>query len=320
MKNKIILICGDPNSINSEIIYKSWNKLNINVKRSTYLIGNYDLLKKQFKKLKIKIKISEVKDINDQKTFNGLKILNVKLKFKDPFKVKFIDSSKYVKKCLNLGHQLASNKKNIKGIINCAIDKKLLKNKGVTEFLAFKNGIKNNSEVMMIYNKRFSVVPLTTHIKIKKVSKNLTKKLIEAKIKTLNKFYFRIFKKRVKIGILGLNPHNSELSISSEEKLTIIPAIKSLKKIKINVSGPIVSDTAFVEIYKKFDVIVGMYHDQVLIPFKALFHFDAINITLGLKYPRVSPDHGTAVDLIGKMKANPSSLIKCLNFINKINK
>ena len=111
-------------------------------------------------------------------------------------------------------HQLASNKKNIKGIINCAIDKKLLKNKGVTEFLAFKNGIKNNSEVMMIYNKRFSVVPLTTHIKIKKVSKNLTKKLIEAKIKTLNKFYFRIFKKRVKIGILGLNPHNSELSIS----------------------------------------------------------------------------------------------------------
>ena len=138
MKNKIILICGDPNSINSEIIYKSWNKLNINVKRSTYLIGNYDLLKKQFKKLKIKIKISEVKDINDQKTFNGLKILNVKLKFKDPFKLKFIDSSKYVKKCLNLGHQLASNKKNIKGIINCAIDKKLLKNKGVTEFLAFK--------------------------------------------------------------------------------------------------------------------------------------------------------------------------------------
>ena len=78
-----------------------------------------------------------------------------------------------------------------------------------------------------------------------------------------------------------------------------------------------ISDTIFMQEYKNYDVIVGMFHDQVLTPFKALFKFDAINITLGLKYLRASPDHGIAVNLIGKNKANPKSLIKCIEFMNK---
>ena len=69
--------------------------------------------------------------------------------------------------------------------------------------------------------------------------------------------------------------------------------------------------------YKNYDVIVGMYHDQVLAPFKTLYKYEAINITLGLKYLRLSPDHGTAIDLIGKNKADPSSLLECINFIKK---
>ena len=76
----------------------------------------------------------------------------------------------------------------------------------------------------------------------------------------------------------------------------------------------------FIEDFKKYDVIVGMYHDQVLTPFKTIFKFDAINITLGLKYLRVSPDHGVAKKLILKNKANPKSLIECINFINKFGK
>ena len=82
----------------------------------------------------------------------------------------------------------------------------------------------------------------------------------------------------------------------------------------MNIKGPLVSDTIFMNDYKNFDVIVGMYHDQVLSPFKTLFKFDAINITLGLDYIRVSPDHGTARNLVGKNKANPSSLLKCIDF------
>ena len=110
------------------------------------------------------------------------------------------------------------------------------------------------------------------------------------------------------------------MQINSEEKKIIIPSIKILKKRGINLIGPLVSDTLFIEDFKKFDVIVGMYHDQVLTPFKTIFKFDAINITLGLKYLRVSPDHGVAKNLILKNKASPKSLIECINFINKFGK
>ena len=93
-----------------------------------------------------------------------------------------------------------------------------------------------------------------------------------------------------------------------------------MRKKGINLKGPLVPDTVFINQYKKYDIILGMYHDQVLTPFKALFNFEAINITLGLKYLRVSPDHGTAKDIIGKNKANPKSLIKCFEFIDKFGK
>ena len=103
----------------------------------------------------------------------------------------------------------------------------------------------------------------------------------------------------------------------SEETKIILPAINSLKKLGININGPYVADTIFINDYKRYDVIVGMFHDQVLAPFKSIFKFDAINLTLGLKYIRVSPDHGTAKTLIGKNKANSLSLIKCLSFVSK---
>ena len=85
-----------------------------------------------------------------------------------------------------------------------------------------------------------------------------------------------------------------------QKKKIIIPAVKLLKKMSIQLSGPIPADTIFINDYKHFDIIVGMYHDQVLAPFKSLFKFNAINITLGLKYIRVSPDHGIAADKILK--------------------
>ena len=90
--------------------------------------------------------------------------------------------------------------------------------------------------------------------------------------------------------------------------------------LKINIHGPFPADTAFSKEKRKgYDVVVGMYHDQVLAPFKALYDHDAFNITLGLKYLRLSPDHGTAVDIIGMNKANSQSLISSINFLNKIN-
>ena len=120
--------------------------------------------------------------------------------------------------------------------------------------------------------------------------------------------------------MLGLNPHNSENKIGSIENTILKPSIIKLKKLKIYIEGPLPSDTAFnKQNVINYDVIVGMYHDQVLAPFKALYGFDAINITLGLKYIRLSPDHGTARDIIGLNKANPQSLINAINFFKNIN-
>ena len=276
-------------------------------------------MRKQFEKLKVKLKLLKLKSFTEQSSYNHLKIFDVPLNFKNPFKVPLYESSKYLLKSLELANELA-NEKYIKGIINCPIDKRLLTktNKiGVTEYFASMCKIRDKSEIMMIYNKSFSVVPITTHINVKDVSKVITKKFIIRKILSLDKNFKKIFKTRPKIGMLGLNPHNGELKKNSEEVKKIIPAISDLKKRGINIQGPLVSDTSFITNYKKFNVLVGMYHDQVLTPFKTLFKYNAINLTLGLPYIRVSPDHGPAINLIGKNKGNFKSLLECVKFINK---
>jgi 4-hydroxythreonine-4-phosphate dehydrogenase len=196
----------------------------------------------------------------------------------------------------------------------------LFKNKyqGVTEFLSKKLNKKNN-EVMLIYNKKLSVSPITTHIPLNQVSKKINQYKIVEKVKIINNFYKKFLNKKPNFAILGLNPHNFSISKKSEEKKIINKAIKSLVKLKINAKGPVAPDSSFVIFKKyKFDVIIGMYHDQVLSPFKALYNFFAINITLGLPYIRISPDHGIAEDIVGKKIANPNSLIESIKFFNYI--
>ena len=318
---KIIILSGDPNSINSEIIIKSWKRLSVATKKKIYFISNNELLKKQFKKLKYSIKTKVVHDFKEEVKGNYLKIINLKLKFANPFKVKKKVASKFIIESLNLSHKIASENRDV-GLINCSIDKKLLNKKkiGVTEFLASKCKIKNNSEVMLIGNNKLYVAPLTTHIDVKEVSKKINKKLIFNKIMTIQSWFTNKYKRRPKFGILGLNPHNAELRSDSEERKVIIPSINLLKKRGINIQGPLISDTLFMKEYLKYDVIVGMYHDQIITPFKTIFKFNAMNITLGLNYLRVSPDHGTAKNLIGKNKATAESLISCINFISKSKK
>ncbi len=317
--SKIILISGDPNSINSEIIYKTWKTLNKALRKRIYIISNFELLKKQFSKLKYSIKINKINNIYEATKHSELNVISLKLKFRKPFCVTKKEASKFVTNSLNYAHSLAIKDKKI-NIINCPINKNLLKkNKiGVTEYLAKKCNVKNSSEAMLIKNKNFAVSPITTHIDVNEISKKINSKIIFNKIFTIHSWYKDKFQTKPKIGVLGLNPHNAELRINSEEKRIIIPSILKLKKSGVNVNGPLVADTVFIKEYKNYDLLVGMYHDQILSPFKALFKFDAINVTLGLKYLRVSPDHGTAANLIGKKKANPTSLIKCIDFLNKI--
>ena len=279
------------------------------------------MLKRQFKILKYNVKLQKIENELDKIESANLKIIDIKLNFKSSFKVPPKSASLYVLKSLNIAHLLAL-RDDVKGIINCPIDKKLLLKKkvGVTEILAKKCKIKNKSEVMLIMNEKLSVCPITIHIDLKEVSRSLNEDIIIDKIKTINNYFQKYFKKKPKIGVLGLNPHNAEFRKGSEEINIIQPAILKLKKQKFNINGPLISDTLFIKDYKKYDVIVGMYHDQVLTPFKSIFDFNAINVTLGLKYLRVSPDHGVAKDLICKNKAESLSLVKCINFVNRYGK
>ena len=229
MNKKILIFSGDPNSINSEIILKCWRNIDSITKKRIYLITNYELIKSQLKRLGYSSKIEIVKNLNDLSSNENLKILNIDLTFKDSFNVTVKECKKFIKKSLNLAHKLSLDPL-VSGLINCPINKNLLGNKkgGLTEFFAKKCRSKKNSEVMLISNEKFSVCPITTHIDLQDVSKRINGKVIIEKIKTIDTWYKKIKKKKSKICLLGLNPHNSEFRKNSIEQKIIIPTIKKL--------------------------------------------------------------------------------------------
>ena len=322
MKKPLAIIAGEPNSISSEIIFKSWKLRRQYTHKPLFIIGSIRLLNLQKKKLKHRIKIKKINKNFKINELNGtgLPVYDIKYNQKKPFEKISDKSNKYIFKCFDVALKFINNKK-ILGFVNCPISKEsLFKNKhqGVTEFLSKKVDKKNN-EVMLIYNKSLSVSPITTHIPLSQVNKKISQYNIIKKVKIINNFYKKIFNKKPNFAILGLNPHNFSSSTKSEEKRIINKAIKRLTKMNIEVTGPVASDSSFMIFKKyKFDVIIGMYHDQVLTPFKALYNFSAINITLGLPYIRISPDHGVAENITGRRIANPNSLIESIKFFNYI--
>ena len=322
MKNKAILIvAGEPNSIFLEIFFKSLKKNNF--KKPIVLIASKNLVAQQMKKLRFNFKINLIdtkKIVLNLLTNKELNIINVDYKFKKVFDKISESSNLYIKNCFDIALTLLKTNKFI-GLINGPISKKtFLKDKffGMTEFFANKTEVKKNKFAMLIYNKRLSVSPLTTHIALKEVHKSITKNKIIDLVLLINEFYKKRLKKKPKIAITGLNPHCESNYKTSEEERIIKPAIKYLRRKKINSFGPFPADTIFLkEVSKKYDVVVGMYHDQVLTPLKTLFGFDAINITLGLPFIRISPDHGPNEKMIGKNRSNPQSLVQAIKFLDK---
>ena len=321
MKKNIIIILGEPNSISSEIFLKSINYIK-KTKLNFIIIGNYSLLNKQanylnFKK-NINFRLSKIDNLKKIK-FN---FINIDYKQSKTFDLKNSKTNVFVKKCFECA-VLLLKKKLASGLINLPINKsKFTKNKynGITEYIADKTNNKNK-ENMLLFNETFSVLPLTTHIPLKEVYKEISYKKIERACKNINNFYLKTIKrKKFKIGILGLNPHNGENGyIGNEEKRIIIPAIIKLKK-NYPIIGPLSPDTSFLQREKlKIDVLIGHYHDQILTTFKTKFNYDAINITIGLPFIRISPDHGVGTEIIGKGVADPKSFKKAIKFFSKYN-
>ncbi len=315
----ILIILGEPNSTFSELLFKYFSSENFEKSRKKIvLVGSKKLIENQMSHLGYKFNLNQISNI-EKSRLKLINILNVNYVFSKTYSSISTSSNVYIEKCFNLSVKIIK-KNNSVVLMNGPVSKKhFLKKKfpGITEYIAKKTNTKG--PVMLIYNKRISVSPITTHIPIKNVTKFIKKKIIISNTVKINNFFKDRLKKNPNIALLGLNPHCETIDKVSEEKKEIIPAIKYLKNKKINVSGPFSADTFFLKKnIKKYDVVIGMYHDQVLTPIKTLFKFEAINLTIGLPFIKVTPDHGPNFEMVGKNISDPSSIFYALNFLNKL--
>ena len=322
MSSKIILIVsGEPKSIFFEIFFKSLKK--ISIKSPIILISSKTLLENQMKKFKFKkkLKLLDEDKVEKYKLDNKkINLIDVKFKSKENKNLERLLNSPnlFIKSSLDIAFKILKRGKVYK-FINGPISKKNFLNKkylGMTEYISSHFSVNNSA--MLIYNKKLAVCPLTTHLPLKLVTKKINKKKIEKTIRLISKFYEDKFYFKPKIAILGLNPHCETIEKFNEDEKIVKPLIQRLYKKKYKIYGPYSADTIFLkDNRKKYNVIVGMYHDQVLTPIKTLYEFDAINITLGLPFIRVSPDHGPNQNMIGKNLSNPLSLIRAIKFLDK---
>lgn len=188
------------------------------------------------------------------------------------------------------------------------------KHPGHTEFLAELSG-PDAIPVMMLANSKLRAVPMTIHIALSEVPKQLTGEMIKQLVRITAASMQRDFGlKKPRLAIAGLNPHAGEDGSMGDEEIKVMrPAIMALRDEGFDVVGPLPADTMFhAEARANYDVALCPYHDQALIPVKTLDFHGGVNVTLGLPFIRTSPDHGTALDIAGKGIARPDSLIAAI--------
>ena len=186
---------------------------------------------------------------------------------------------------------------------------------GHTEFLATLSETRRGAPTMMLASDELRVVPVTVHMALNDVPKALNSDEIFSKGVLLAESLRRDFGYAdPRIAVCGLNPHAGEDGqFGDEDHLIVAPAVEQLRSAGIAAFGPLSADTLFhAKARKSYDGVLGMYHDQVLIPIKTIDFDGGVNVTLGLDFIRTSPDHGTAFDIAGTGKANPASLMAAL--------
>ncbi len=317
---RVVFTCGDINGIGPEIAVKSFSKI-FQKKNSNQIIFvcpknvfefYYELSNSSFNYLVVdKYPLSNSR-------LNLIPLPDSKFNPGKPTALSGRIAFKSINKSLELIH---SDKADV--LVTAPISKKAfnlakVNFPGHTELLAKSEN--NNNFMMLFLSEKIRAGLLTIHTPISKVSTLISKERIIKSIKLLNFTAQRdLGILNPKIAVLGLNPHAGENGlIGNEEERILKPAIKSLQN-KFDVSGPFVSDAFWGnKTYKKFDMILGMYHDQVLIPFKLLNFNSGVNYTAGLNLIRTSPDHGTAYDIAGMNKANESSMLQSYKYAIKI--
>ena len=313
---KIALSPGDPAGIGPEICLKSLQDNSKNL-GNFELIGDIDFYRKLSKDLNLDLSFQNIYKREDFVT-----VKNISLDSEVTFGMPNVSNSKYTLDVLMTG-SLGSLNKEYSALVTGPINKKIINDYGFefsghTEFLADISNTKN--VVMLLANSKLKVALLTTHLPLSKVSESITSKKIIETTKILNDSLKKLWKiENPKIGILGLNPHAGEGGFLGNEEIEIIePAIRTLNQEKLEIDGPISADTAFLEEkLNKYDAYLAMFHDQGLPVLKSMGFGDSVNITLGLPFTRISVDHGTAYELAGKNKADPSSFKKSMELALK---
>lgn len=306
MKPTIGITMGDPTGVGPEITLKAISTPKVKRLCNPVVLGDEGVL--EFISAKCKVQSAECKIIN-------LSHLNPRrLKPGKPD----IACARAVISYIKRGVEMALAGK-LDAIVTGPINKEAINRAGFkfpghTEFLASLT--KTKDFCMMLTSKELKVTLVTIHESIKRVPGLITRERVFKTIMITDdnlKGYFGL--KRPRIAVSGLNPHAGEGGLfGNEERGVILPAIKRARGLGIDASGPYPPDTVFYSAVRGngFDVVVCMYHDQGLIPFKLLHFDDGVNVTLGLPIIRTSVDHGTAYEIAWKGVANPRSMISAI--------
>lgn len=310
---KIAFTCGDLNGIGLEIFYKYF--FHNEDFESTYTIFcNSKSLRDYFDKLKYKYKIEDnILKIKKSKIFIEECENEVEINFGETQKDAGMLAVESIEKA-----SFYTAKGDYDFLVTIPIQKQSTylagwKYPGHTEY--FNEFYKKHYTQMMLFSGSFRVVPVTVHIPLKDVSKNITEELILHNIKQINRSIRTNFGiKKPKIAVLGLNPHCGENGSFGDEEIKFIsPAIEKARELDINVKGPFAADGFFgFGDFVNYDGILSMYHDQGLIPLKLYAYGGGVNFTTGLSIVRTSPDHGTAMDIAGKNIANIKSISEAI--------
>ena len=312
---KIAVSSGDPAGIGPDICIKAFGQ------KKPYdfypvIFGNIELFKSRAKTLGINADIQVYRGQERELSKDSLWIVNQNCDLNivpgkpDPDCANFIISNfqQAVERTIS---------DEFEAVVTCPINKEII-NKGGIEFTGHTEELaklsKKERVVMMLATKELKVALATTHLPLREVPKYITQDHIEEILLIINKDLQEIWKlKNPLIKVLGLNPHAGDGGfIGSEDHEVLMPVIKRLNGMGLNVSGPHSADTAFIDKnnQKKADVILAMYHDQGLPVIKTIGFGSITNVTLGLPFIRTSVDHGTAYDVAGSIKADESSLIE----------
>ncbi|MGB0968899.1 MAG: 4-hydroxythreonine-4-phosphate dehydrogenase PdxA [Halocynthiibacter sp.] len=308
----IALTCGEPAGIGPELAEQVWQELHQDGP-AFFLIGDVKHLPGSVPHVLIEDPSQATAAMGD-----GLPVLDIDFGTK---RIPGVPDPSHAKGVINAIERAVfyAQSGQAAGLCTLPIHKKALKDgaefafPGHTEFLGHLGNVDN--VVMMLASPLLRVVPVTIHIALSDVPAALTADLLEDTIRTTHTGLKRDFGiENPRLAIAGLNPHAGEGGVMGQEDIDlIIPVLEKLTREGLDLRGPLPADTMFhARARESYDAAICMYHDQALIPIKALDFDRGVNVTLGLPFVRTSPDHGTAFDIAGKGLANPASTIEAL--------